>query len=208
MRLKARLVRLDRRRPPPAPDTEWDDERWLAGYGAAGKKGMFDSQPEFGAALEGYRRALAAAQAQADPPWDPPHEFMPGQADLPQVRLLNWRTASRFPEVMAAWQWLGELLERAGDGFAPVTRAEYDDLAAWFHANEARLGAVARPAERLEVSGRPFCCTDLRYRLSHGPEASGSGRLAEDLRRLRARYGAEGTGPDGRWVRPAEPAGP
>jgi hypothetical protein len=206
MRLKARLLRLEcRLRPAEARDTAWSEERWLAEYEAMGRDGLFRGEPEFGAALERYRQALAAVHAQADPPWDSPGDFLPYRKDLPDLRLNQWRTRERFPEVMASWDWLAEMFDRAANGIPAVTRAEFADLAAWFRDNDARLDELAGRSQLLDVGGRRESCANLRYRLGHGPEASGAGLLAEDLRRLRVRYGAEGTGTDGRSIGGAAP---
>ena len=56
-------------------------------------------------------------------------------------------------------------------------------------ANDALL-ALARPSELLDVGGgRRVSCANIRYSLAMGPRVDGAGRVAEDVRQLRARYG-------------------
>jgi methylmalonyl-CoA mutase cobalamin-binding subunit len=74
------LAHLEARVPAPSieaagPRTE--DER-RAAFEDMGRDGFFAPEPEFPEALSRFRKALAAARASADPPFDPPTEFQPG----------------------------------------------------------------------------------------------------------------------------------
>jgi len=194
MTMRTRLRRLEikvRRMSPPATD-RWDDlneEDWLELFEAWGEDGRFAGEPDFPAALAFYRDALQRAKTQADPPFDPPSDFLPNLTDLPALRRLNWRNTVRFPDVHAGWDWLAEMLRRVQEGIPPVSAAEFDDLAQWFSAHESRLYQLSAPSYALEVgAGRTVALANFRYGLRQGVRASGAGDLAEDLRRLRARY--------------------
>ena len=166
-----------------------DEDGWLEAFERLGREGHFDCEPDFPKALASYRDALARAHASADPPFDPPPEFMPEQR-LPHVRLRLWRTKEKFPEVWAGLEWLSEMLSRVCDGVPPVSEGEFAELVAWFGAHEAGLAALAGPAELLEAGVHLTWCASVRTSLAKGPRAEGSGRAAEDLRQLKARYGS------------------
>jgi hypothetical protein len=199
MTIHTRLKRLEvkARRVPPAAADRWDDpseEDWLELFEAWGQQGHFQKEPDFPTALAFYREALQRAMMQTDPPFDAPADFMPTLTDLPALRRLNWRNQVRFPDVHAGWDWLMEMLRREQEGIPPVSAAEFEELAHWFEANESRLYQISSPAYSLDVGeGRAISLANLRYGLRQGVRASGAGELAEDLRRLRARYGGGGT---------------
>jgi hypothetical protein len=168
-----------------------DEEGWLAAFEAWGRQGYFASEPDFAAALAGYRDALRRAETRADPPWEAPAEFMAHLAGRPDLRRHHWRSGDRFPELHAAWEWLAELACRVKDGVPPVSEAEFAQLAAWFGANDTRLYHGSLPSQCLELGdGRQTSNANLRYGLSKGPRQLGAGEVAADVRRLRARYGA------------------
>src|SRR6516165_11630266 len=105
------------------------EEEWLGLFESWGREGFFDSEPDFPTALMFYRAALQKAKAQADTPWDPPDDFMPGEEG--HRRRFEWRhggvyqrvgadgnvpdgtdvhrgllrRVNRFPEVEQGWQW-------------------------------------------------------------------------------------------------------
>jgi hypothetical protein len=193
MNRRARLQRLERkaRRLTPATERydELSDESWLALFEAWGRQGYFDQEPDFATALAFYRDALLRAQAQTDPPFDPPDDYLPGKTIPPHMRLCTWRDVNRFPDVHAGWDWLAAMLRRIQEGIPPVSTAEFMELADWFSANEARFYHLSRPSDLLEVeAGRTISLTTLRYELCKGVRALGAGELAKDLRRLRMRY--------------------
>jgi hypothetical protein len=194
MRVRMKRVEAEVRRQTPAPRTaRLTEEDWLERYEAWGRAGAFAAEPDFPTALAFYRDALAQAKAQADPPFDPPADFMPNLADLPDARLLNWRTRWRFPDVNAGWWWLSEMYDRVISGRPPVTEAEFRELADWFAANDERVYALSLPSQVLDLGGgRRTSSANLRWGLTCGPRARGAGEVAEDLRRLRALYGKEG----------------
>ncbi len=168
------------------------DEDWLELFAEWGRAGAFAAEPDFPVALAFYRDALTRAKAQADPPFDPPADFMPHLADLPDARLLNWRTRWRFPDVNAGWLWLSEMHDRAKNGRPPVTETEFAELADWFAANDERVYALSLPSQILDVGGgRKTSSANIRWGLTCGPRARGAGQVAEDLRRLRTLYGED-----------------
>jgi hypothetical protein len=170
----------------------YTDEDWLELFGEWGRAGAFAAEPDIPVALTFYRDALAQAKAQADPPFDPPADFMPNLADLPEVRLLNWRTSWRFPDVDAGWWWLSEMHDRVISGRPAVTEAEFVELADWFAANEKRFYQLSLPSQLLDLGGgRKSSLANLRWRLAGGPRAKDGGEVAEDMRRLRTLYGEE-----------------
>ena len=116
---------------------------------------------------------------------------MPNLAGQPELRLLNWRDASRFPELHAAWDWLAEMARRVQEGVPPVSAAEFDELAAWFRVNEARLCDVSLPSQLLDLGGgRTTSTANLRGGLRLGVRTYGAGEVAEGIRYLRALDGA------------------
>jgi hypothetical protein len=188
--LAARLIRLEDATRHAAPRV-WhlDEDGWLAVYERLGRERVFDREPDFPRALALYRDALARAHTSADPPFDPPPDFCPA-ARCAHSRRESWRSAERFPDLWGAFQWLGEMLRRAADGAPPVSEAEFAELAAWFAANDKRLCDLSRPTDLLDVGGgRATCCANVRFYLARGPRAGGAGRVTEDVRQLRARYG-------------------
>lgn len=192
-RLRQLEVKLHRLRPF-QDDTPEDlsDEDWLAYFEAWDREGYFTNEPDFATALALYRDALTQAQAGTDPPFDPPSDFLPHLQDLPYLRLINWRSKVRFPDVHAGWDWLMEMLHRRQTGIPPVSASEFAELARWFGANDARLYQLSLPSQLLELGdGRSTSVSNLRYGLRQGVRGSRAGELAEDLRQLRARYGGE-----------------
>src|SRR5215831_15187995 len=116
MTLRSRLRRLEEKARHSVSAGEMPDwlteEGWLSLFEAWGREGHFSREPEFPEALAAYRAAVEQAQAGSDPPFDPPPDFMPNTRDLPHLRLLNWRTQYRFPDVCRGLTWLFEMLER------------------------------------------------------------------------------------------------
>ena len=152
------------------------------------------SEPDFPTALMFYRAALQTAKAQADPPWDPPADFMPGAEG--HRRRFEWRgllrRVNRFPEVEQGWQWLTGMAQRRVQGVPPLTLAEFEELACWFEVNRERLTALSRPSYLLEVGdGKTDSVSNLCSKLDEGPRGWEAGEVAEQIRRLRARYGEE-----------------
>lgn len=165
-----------------------DECEWLAAFEELSRQGVFDAEPEFPVALAAYRAALDAARSSTDPRFDPPAEFLPGLSG-PPLPAEFWRSADRFPELCTALDWLHEMLGRVVEGVPPVTVAEFEELAAWFHANEDRLRERSQPSGVLDLAdGRQTSCTNVRCELARGPRAVGAGRIAEDVRGLRERW--------------------
>jgi hypothetical protein len=193
------------------------EDEWLGLFESWGRQGWFDSEPDFPTALTFYRAALQKAQAQADPPWEPPVDFMPGAEEhrrrfewrhggvyqrvdadgnvLPEgtdVKRGLFRRCNRFPEVEQGWAWLVGMTQRRVKGVPPVTLAEFDELACWFEANREPLTALSRPSYLLEVGdGKTESVSNLCSKLEEGPRGWEAGEVAEQIRRLRARYGED-----------------
>lgn len=183
--LTARLGRLEERAADrTAPESEPRDEaEWLAAFEDMARDGVLDAEPDFPRALALGRTALTGARASVDPPFDPPAHFMPGHPN-PRLRSQSWRSAARFPELTAVLNRLFEIVGRAVEGEPSVTEAEFAELAAWFAAHDAELAALGA----LECEdGRFVWHMNVRYDLTHGSRAIGARRVAEDVRRLRAR---------------------
>jgi hypothetical protein len=189
--LATRLLRLEDRAVARAPAVleHRDEAGWLTVFEQLGRERLFDHEPDYPKALAFFRDALPRARASTDPPFDPPRDFLPNHP-TPYLRVELWRSADRFPEVRAGLDWLTEMLSRLVERVPPVSEAEFGELAAWFAEHDADLLARSRPSELLEVGGgRQTWCANLRYYLAKGPRADGAGRVAEDVRQLRARYG-------------------
>jgi hypothetical protein len=191
MSLNNRLRRLEKIRQVREPhEQDWlTEQQWLDLFERLGRDGVFAAEPDFPAALAEYRLALQTALTQTDPPFDPPADFMPNLADLPHLRLLNWRTESRFPDLWRAWTWLAEMLDRVVEGIPPVSDAEFTQLADWFVANEKRLSRWTDAGGSVDLGQvRKVSCGNLRYAIGQGWRATGAGRVAADIRQLRGRF--------------------
>ena len=91
----------------------------------------------------------------------------------------------------AGLDWLSQMLGRLVQRVPPVSEVEFAELAAWFAVNDAGLLTLSRPSELLDVGGgRQTWCANVRYYLAKGPWVEGAGRVAQDVRQLRARYGS------------------
>jgi hypothetical protein len=190
MNLRARVCRLEGqalRRRLSSRDDECLDEDWLLLYEAWAKQAMFAGEPDFPLALNAYRQALAEARA-GHPAFDPPSDFQPQQPR--RQRIACWRRQHFYSTIDRAWLWLSEFYERVTLGIPPVTQAEFQELEDWFRINQKHLTTLEGSSELVDVSGgQSTSLTNLRYNLSRGYQARGVGRLAENIRYLRARFG-------------------
>src|SRR5271166_1789307 len=201
MSFRNRLKHLEHaawRAAPPRQQHRLTLEEWLDLFEDLGRERHFDAEPDFPKALEFYREALQRAKLQTDPPWDPPADFMPNLADLPDLRVdVNWRDSRRFPAVWEGWQWLCEMHERVTKGIPPVAEDDFHELTDWLETNADRLWALKDRSGLLDLgNGRQTTVTELLSLAREGPRAYRPldytvGQLAEDLRRLRARLGDE-----------------
>jgi hypothetical protein len=190
MHLRTRLARLEAIVGREEPEERWlTEEDWLKAFELWGQEGRFDRERDFPAALALFREALAEAKAQADPPFDPPADFMPNLVNLPDLRVLNWRTPPRFPQLHAAEGWLFEMGERLRKGTPPVSETEFRELADWYRANEQRLCRLYPACGWLDLGHGPKAPADFRWGLGKGPRAHFAGEVAEGVRRLQARFG-------------------
>jgi hypothetical protein len=188
--LTTRLARLEDRaaaRAPAEPEHR-DEAGWLALFEEWDRERLFDHEPDFPVALAFFRGALERARISTDPPFDPPPWFLTNHPN-PYLRVELWRSPDRFPEVLAGLDWLSEMLGRVVEDVPPVSETEFAELAAWFTAHDDALLTRSRPSELLDVGGRRVSCANVRYSLTKGARTDGAGRVAEDVRQLRARYG-------------------
>ena len=175
-------------------------EEWLAEFEALGRKGMFDHEPDFPAALQSYREAIGQAKEGGDPPWTPPDDFMPAEAEDQRRHQWqdgdNWvrvdgegniipagvhgngglcRRRHRFPAVQEARDWLDGMLDRLGKGIRPFTEAEFQEMTGWLEANVKSLDAMPAPIE----VGRRYQVPGLTFELGCKYKASASHVLSE-----------------------------
>jgi Flp pilus assembly protein TadD len=170
-------------------EDELTEEDLLAAFAEWGARGFFAGETDFPVALAGYRQALAAAATRANPPFFPPPGFQPQLS--PRKRLTQWRHTHQYPQIDGAWSWLAEMHDRATGGIPPVTEAEFAELAHWFQANDTRLVQAALPSQFVDLGeGGRIACADIRAGITKGARVRGAGKLAENLRRLRARHAA------------------
>ena len=197
MTARTRLCRLERtvrNRPLPTPRPREEKDR-LAAFEAKGRKREFDREPDFPRALEYFHRAIHDAKAQVNPPFKPTAHFRPDNTRT--VRFLDWRSKPRCPAAWAGFDWLFEISLRTLTGIPPVTEAEFGELRDWFKVHGAELWRRI-PSRVFDVGdGRRVSLADIHYKLRGGAWAPGAGRVAEDMRQVRIRYGSDGHTPLG-----------
>ena len=97
---------------------------------------------------------------------------------------------------------LWELGRRALDGVPACSVAEFAELAAWLAAHGEAIPTVNGWKQDLDLGGGATATlSDLTWRVHRGPTADGSGKLAETIRTLKARY-VNGAAPPGRGAGP------
>jgi hypothetical protein len=173
----------------------FDEADWLDWFAREGKAGRFKHEPDFPAAFAMLKDELVKAKASTDPPFEPPEDFQPDPR-WPHIRRENWRRwPGHFPKLIEALDWLFEMETRLTQGIPPCSEAEHAELAAWFAEHEAGLDAVAKQGNRdglMSVGdGQRVTCSHVRFYLRDGPRGEGSGRVAEEIRQLKSRYGEQ-----------------
>ena len=173
----------------------FDEADWLDWFVREGKAGRFAHEPDFSAALAMLKDELAKAKVAVDPPFVPPEDFQP-RPRWPHIRRENWRRwPGHFPKLIEALDWLFEMQNRVAQGTPPCSESEHAELAAWFAKYESRLDAIAKQSNRdglMSVGdGRRVTCSHVRFWLQDGPRCEGSGRVAEEIRQLKAGYGEQ-----------------
>jgi hypothetical protein len=157
---------------------------WLTLFETEGRQGLYAAEPDFPAALAFYREAVERAQARGLLPRPP--------AARTVTRPPRGRLTERDLELAVGWGWLLEMTRRARQGVPPVTETECAELSAWFGAHAGELERRLQPARWFEMGdGRLLTVGNIWESLSRGPRELGAGLVAEDVRRLRARYGGE-----------------
>ena len=180
------LETLARRIRPPADSHEYDEDEWLVQFEAYYENGHAANEPDYPIALDCYRAALVEAHRRG---FDPPATFRPEESDR-RLRAKAWRTAERYPDVSAGWDWLSEFISRGAKAIPPVTEAEFHALGDWFAAHEDRLRAIMHPSHYLELGAETFTTlSDVRWQLAKGPRVCDAGELAVTIRRIRETYG-------------------
>ena len=99
--------------------------------------------------------------------------------------------------------WPLEMVDRWLKGIPSCTPAQWAELTAWFDANLERLQqatAVNWPASHIDIDGHQVLPGVIRNAIHvippwGGPKAFGSGRTAEDVRRLRQMFSLTADGP-------------
>ncbi len=188
MKIKPRLGQLAGRVETLAPLADRNapvtDADWLATFERVVADGVMADEPDLPRALAEYRAAIETAGESLNPPTD----FQPGEKWGSRVE--GWRIAHPIPAVDAARAWMVELFLRSTAGVPPVSEAEFADLAAWFGANESRLREAMTPSQLLDLGdGTRESLANLRWGIRQGPRASDAGRVAEKLRKAKARHG-------------------
>ena len=94
---------------------------------------------------------------------------------------------------------LFELIRRAADKTPPCSAAEFATLVGWLSDHGDALPSAGW-AKAIDVGeGMTVTLTDLRWRAGQGATAAGSGKLAETIRKLKAKYpdGVKGSAAEG-----------
>jgi len=162
---RRRLTRLEQavRAKQATSNLDASDEDMLREFEDLGRQRFFQGEPDFPAALEKYRLALAT---------------------LPTTR-----PSAPSPEVDQAFFWMYELFDRVCRGIPPVTAAEFADLQAWFTAHDSRLYQLSLPTQMLDLrDGQRVAPGSVRYDLRKGSHAIGAGEVAQVVRRLRVLF--------------------
>lgn len=159
------------------------DAAWVAALEAVAADGRYAFGPDFPRAVAALRAAVGADPLGPPPAWFEPDGDPPG-------RFVAWCRVRPRAGVEAARAWTAELVLRAVDGTPPVTAAEFDELAAWVRASEARLRGRADTDGLVPVGdGSGAVLDEVLARFDRGPRWPGAGEAAEMVRRLRAWYG-------------------
>jgi hypothetical protein len=159
----------------PKPD-EFDLAELLRVYAAV----LHKREPDFPRALQFCADALRQAQAQSDPPWDPPDDVEPGDTQrVEHYRSNEWR----FPAVDEGRMWLVAMLHRTLNGKPPVIESEFYDLERWYLDNEKCL--ASNPGLLDLGNGKGQSSTNMRYFLSLGPRDYDAGEWQEKVRKLK-----------------------
>jgi hypothetical protein len=157
---------------------------WLRCFETWGQQGLYAAEPDFPAALAFYREAVERARAR-------------GLLQLPPAArtvtsLSRERLTERDLELAVGWRWLLEMTRRARQGVPPVTETEFAELSAWFHAHAADLERRLQPERWFNMGDcRLLMVGNILESLGRGPRELGAGRVAEDVRLLRVRYGGK-----------------
>ena len=192
MRLRAlerRLQKLECAAQTNAPPShERLDEEWLVVFTNWGTADGLAREPDYPKAWAAYRQAIEEAQAQVDPPFDPPPSFLPGRDR--HARFRAWRDWPRFTAVRDSWSWLAAMGMRFYRNEPPLSEAEFASLANWFEANVDRLDRLAGGSQLLEWRpGESTTTTNIRCGIHSGPRSYDAAGWAEILRALRGRHG-------------------
>jgi len=103
-----RSLRSVHRNQEPLGRVYFTEEEWLAQWEKCAERGCFASEQDFLVALAEFRHCLEKAKAQADPPFDPPRDFL---VNLDQsTRRRRWR--SQFQEVQRAFDRVLDIFGR------------------------------------------------------------------------------------------------
>jgi len=100
-----------------------------------------------------------------------------------------------FEQALAEGHLLGllEMSSRLDEAIPPVGQEEWRELWSWFERNEERLWRLVQPSQLLDLGdGHRMSFGDIRHGLRGTPRDLRSGKLAEDVRKLRAKYGEGG----------------
>ncbi len=156
------------------------DEDWLALYEEGFRRGEYKNEPEFPEALQRYRDAMTTATTWRGEPFEPPDNFMP--TEPLRDRQIAWRKGKFYDAVGNAFAWLGTYLHRVTDKKPPILRREFEELAAWFTANEAVLKA------RMTIEESQVVLQRHRFNILQGWYDSRMNETIEGLRILRKRF--------------------
>lgn len=177
------------------------EEEWLKQLEAEAKKGRFDAEPYFPAALAFFREAWLQAKKQKEIPLFPPPTYLRDLLHFPDDRLNFWRGEDRFPDLHTGLYWVMEIFGRTIDGTPPLPLTEFQELDYWFRANYDQLNNRANAREKFSIPGVDLGCGigepvplgwalhDVETRLEDGGKSLGIGKAAVVIRCLRSQYG-------------------
>jgi hypothetical protein len=150
-------------------------------------EGLYQHEPDFPWLFHRYEQAIQQASQSRDPSFYPPADFGPHLSASGRLQL--WRSQSRFPELDRAMLALLLMSKRALEKKPAITRAEWDQLQAWYLAERHRL--PAQSGSIMLPTGKSVCRSSIDHEVKRydGILIHGAENAFHDLQLLYHHFG-------------------